>query len=241
MNFFKTLLAYSLFLVICAPAVLSSDPIHLAVLDHQSGIEQAPFVSRVHTFKSGSLQREEASSPQDDDESQGHGAAVCSVLVGKNSSLPKDTVITLVPSLVEFSSYVRSLPTDDLVILNWSGSTGFPGLPEDLLGELEGIRIHFNSIIEKDETDFAVEVDNFVRAYEETLEQLPSGTNPLADLLNYARDSLLEAKAQPARLKEDRPRYGSEMSRRIEAFRKYGEEQSMLRFNEMKGNLLGII
>jgi len=229
MKFFKIVLSYSFFLMGFISASFSS-PLHIAVLEDPTFIERAPFASRVDIFASSNL--------EEDDEINEHGVAVCSVLVGKNSLLPKDTSITLVPTLNQFSSYINAKNPNDLVILNWSGSTGYPGLPEDVLDDLENIATHIKTILKMNVTEFTAQVGAYIGAYDNMLLQLPQNDNPLSDLLNFAKMCLLKAAVKPTRIEEDKDIYISEVSEKIENFKKYAEEKAKLRFEEIKAELL---
>jgi hypothetical protein len=229
MKFFKFFLSHSIFLMSFASASFSS-PIHIAVLEDSSLIGEAPFASRVRIFAPSSLENEE--------ESQEHGVAVCSVLVGKNSPLPADTSITLVPSLQQFSSYIDTQEPKDLVILNWSGCAGYPGLSEEVLAGLETISAHFKTILEKDLTQFTVEVHDYIAAYDDMLAQLPSDDNPLSVILNHTKTCLLQAKEQPERIAERKGSYVSGVAEKIENFKNHAEERAKLKFQEMKEDLL---
>lgn len=232
MKFFKIALSYSAVLMCFAFASFSaeSSPIHIAVLEDPTLIEKASFASRIHVFASSDLEQ--------DEEFKEHGVAVCSVLVGKNSSLPEDTSITLFPKLNHFSSYINTQNPDDLVILNWSGCTGYLGLSEDVLGDLDNISVHFKTILEMDATEFTVQVGDYIGAYDNMLEQIPQNDSPLFVLLNYAKTSLLKAAEQPAQIKGDKDVYYSGISEKIENYKKQAKEKAKLRFEEMKTELL---
>ena len=73
--------------------------IHIVALENPSLIQKSPFASRVQIFAHPSL--------EEDNEIKEHGVAVCSVLVGKDSLLPENTPITVVPSIDLFPSYLE--------------------------------------------------------------------------------------------------------------------------------------
>jgi hypothetical protein len=229
MKFFKIALSYSFFLMSFASASFSS-PIHIAVLEDPAFIEKAPFAARVNVVGSADLAQ--------DEEFKDHGVAVCSVLVGKNSLLPKDTSITLVPTLKQFSSYVNTQSPNDLVILNWSGSVGYPGLPEEVVDGLNSISIQIKNILTMNASEFTAQVGDYIEEYDIALEQLSQNDNPLSDLLSHAKMSLLKAAEKPTRIEEDKDIYISSISEKIESFKKYAEKRAKLRFNEMKTELL---
>lgn len=229
MKFFKIALSYSFLLMGFVSSSFSS-PIHIAVLEDPTFIEEAPFASRVNVLVSSELSK--------DEEFKEHGVAVCSVLVGRNSLLPKDTSITLVPTLKQFSSYISTQNPNDLVILNWSGSIGCPGLPEEVVDDLDNMANHIKRILRMKPTEFTAQVGDYIEAYDDMLRQLPQDGNPVSELLSHAKESLLKAAEHPNRIEEDRDSYISGISEKIETFKKYAEEKAKLRFNEMKTELL---
>ena len=230
MKFFKIAISYSFFLICFCSTAFSAGPIHIAVMEDPIGVERTPFAPRVHVFA--------PSDKEIDEECQDHGVQVCSVLIGEGSQLPPPTTITTVPSLPQFSSYLTSVNTDDLVILNWSGSTGYPELPIKLVEELEGILKHFTSILEMDTTEFTRQVQDYIDAYEGILRQLPSDTSPLSSLLNYARTCLLTLAKSPTLQEEKRDGYIATLSQKIMDFKTFADEQSKTNFGQMKKDLL---
>ena len=237
MKFFKITLFYIVLFLNFTSVSYSSEselsPIHIAVLEDPAFIEKSPFSSRVHIFGLSDLEK--------DEDFNEHGVEVCSILVGDNSRLPEDTSITLVPSLKQFSSYINTRAPNDLVILNWSGCACYPGLSEDVLDDLEEIAQHFNTILSMDETEFTVQVHDYIEDYDTMLEQLGQNDNPLSVLLNHAKTCLLNAAKQPTLLKESKDIYSTEVSDKIEGFKEYAEEQAKLRFEEMKVELCEIL
>lgn len=234
MNFLKNTHYYLAFFLSFISASFSAElsSIHIVLLENPTLIRTAHFASRVHVFA--------PSSDSDEKKFYDHGVAVCSVLVGKNSSLQENTSITVVPSLDQFPCYVSTLKTEDLVILNWSGSTGYPGLSEDHLEELEGIREEFQTILEMDETQFSEQVAGYIRDYNGFLTQLP-GNNPLSDLLSYAKECLLSTEKQSELRVQNRDAYLMGLHEKIETFRNYANSRARLKFEEMKATLQAIL
>jgi hypothetical protein len=207
----------------------------IVVLEDSEFIEKTPFASRVKIFSPVLLEIDHK--VEKDDDFANHGVAVCSVLVGNISLLPKDTSITLVPSIELFSSYLMQRNPKDFVILNWSGSTGYPGLPDDVLEGLINIEQHFATILGMDENKFAKEVHEYINAYDGILGQLQGHDGPLTTVLNYAKECLLKATEQSP-TKEEKKTWINGVSEKIEIFKKHAEEQAMARFQKMKENLL---
>lgn len=221
--------------IIGTNAASELSPFHIAVLEDSTFIENVPFASRVDVFAPSDL--------VEDEELKEHGVAVCSVLVGKNSPLPEDISVTIVPNLNQFSLYLNTQKPNDLVILNWSGCAGYPGLSEDVLEGLDNISSHFNSILKMNVTEFTAQVDEYIEAYDNMLEQLPQDDNPLSSLLNYAKTCLLNVKAteKSTRREEDKDSYSLGVSEKIDYFKKHAEARAKLRFEEMKAALLKIL
>lgn len=230
MKFFKIILIQSIFSVsfVFASAELSS--LHIAVLEDPTLIEQTPFFARAHVYSPSFV--------ENDKDFQEHGVSVCSVLVGEKSTLPADTSITLVSDLKKFCAYLDTREPKDFVILNWSGCTGYPKLSEDVLEDLENISQHFNAIIGMHATKFTEEVNDYIRAYEGLLAQLPVNDDPLFVLLNQAKTCLIKAQEQPEALEDKRDIYILSIEEKIDAFKKYAQEKTKSKFYEMKSSLI---
>jgi len=236
LNLIKYLLRYTLVLIgIATTSFAAETSIYIAVFEDPALIEKAPFASRVEIFAHSPL--EVKTQLEKDDDFADHGVAVCSVLVGKDSLLPKDTSITLVPSIDLYSSYLKQRNSKDLVILNWSGYTGYPGLSEDVLNDLKYIEQRFATILAMDKTKFTTQVHEYISVYDDMLDQLKGHDTPLTVLLCYAKECLLTATKQ-ASTQEEKNTWASGVSEKIEIFKKHGEEQARVRFTEMKINLL---
>lgn len=229
MKLFKTLLVQCLFSFNALIASSESSSVHIAVLEDSTLIEKTPFHARVHVYVPSPLET--------DKEFQEHGVSVCSVLVGEHSTLPKDTPITLVPDLKAFQKYLETRSSQDLVILNWSGCTGYPGLSEEVLENLEDLSQHFKSIVTMEKSQFNDHVQDYVGAYEGILAQIPED-NVCSVVLTYAKSCLMEARQQPDLLDERRDHYQSGFAEKINSYKKYAQERATVKFDEMKEDVL---
>ncbi|MEI8295558.1 MAG: hypothetical protein WCG04_03425 [Alphaproteobacteria bacterium] len=232
----KVVLCQAVILMGLTTAIFSAEersPIHIAVLEDPLGFD-TPFAKHVLSpYKP-------PEAPEADPEFIGHGAAVCSVLVGEKSLLPKGTSITVVPTIDLFPRYLDDKNPKDLVILNWSGSIGYPGISEDVLEDINSLRESLSAILAMDGDEFVEQANNFIRGCDGMLAEMQGHITPSTDLLNslfvYAKEFLL--KAIKGLTEEDQKIWSSGFSERLDEFKKHGEEESKKKFTEMKNNII---
>jgi len=205
----KKLILFLVCFALLSGTVLAVPPITIAVVENPACMDLAPFASRVQGF---------ASDPAAPEEEQHHGVAVSSVLVGEGSRLPQDMSITLFPEIKHLSGFLETQPTENLVILNWSGGMGL-GLKENWAEEIESITESFQHVIHLGGEEFQKEAPLLRDSYTAILEQLSACPNgSFSDLMGYAKRNLEIGMEQGAVTREQKFVWKQALTAKINAF-----------------------
>ena len=205
--------------------------VHIVALENGELVKHTPFASRVNFF--GETITEE------DIEFKDHGVYVSSVLVGDRSSLPPQTNITLIPNIDSLVPYLQKQKQDDLVIFNWSGSIGSPGLSEDNLDEFNNLQSYFQKILFIDSIEFEQCVKEYITNFDQIIQQLNHcPDNHLTPVIKFAKECLETAQDKPTILQSNKNKWLSEFKKGLDSLKEEGDRKSYESFNQMKKAVL---